>query len=105
MSTRPAPSIPSNLDRYDTTPEITGRICAYRRGEISFAELVDELGKRDYARPSHYDATDWGSEGAESFDHHEAGTTGELRQARSLNLLSDVEYEAIVSAGLRAHGA
>jgi hypothetical protein len=97
-------SIPGNLHVYDTTPEITGEIVAYRKGELSFAELFDRLTAHDYSDPTHYgERHDLNS--LEGVDHHEAGTTGELRQARAIGLLTENEYEAIVSGALRAHGA
>lgn len=97
-------TIPGNLDSYNTTDDITGRIVAYRKGEISFAELYDELSNRDYIDPSHY-GQHLTQNQLEEVDYHEAGTTGELRQARSVGLLTENEYEAIVSGALRSHGA
>lgn len=101
---RPSPSVPTNLNRYETTPEITGRIVEYREGRVSFAELLKELSERDYKRPSHYDRP-MNINTSQDVDYHEPGTTGELRQARAIGLLSYPEYEAIVSGSLRAHGA
>lgn len=101
---RPAPSVPTNIDGYRWTPQITGEIIKYRQGKIPFADLYDALSKHDYKAPTHY-GQHLDLNELEGVDHHEPGTTGELRQARALNLLSDVEYEAIVSESLRAHGA
>jgi hypothetical protein len=94
--------ISNNIAAYPQSDAITGRILAYRNGAISFHELLGELSHHDYAAPSHRAKT---ISEAEETDYHEVGTTGELRQARALGLLTDVEYEAIVSGGLRAHGA
>lgn len=98
--------VPANLSSYPTS-EISDKIVEYREGRMSFAQLVDELGKHDYAAPSHYraDGQGRGMQEIDEADHHEVGTTGELRQARSLGLLTDEEYEEIVSSALRAHGA
>lgn len=102
---RTSAAIPANIDTYtgSHTPEITGRILAYRRGEISFHELLGDLGTHDFKDPSHYASHD--NADIESADRAEPGTTGELALANDIGLLSDPEYEAIVSAGLRSHGA
>jgi hypothetical protein len=94
--------VTENLAAYPQSDAITGKILSYREGHLSFAELLKDLSEHDYNAPSH----DVGSmPEAEETDHHEVGTTGELRQARALGLLTGAEYEAIVSGGLRAHGA
>jgi hypothetical protein len=96
--------IPANLANWPQTPEITGRILAYREGEITFAQLVKELSERDYEMPSHYLKHGDVYEISEEADHMEPGTIGELHQARAIGLLSDTELETIMSATLRAHG-
>ena len=48
-------SIPKNWAAWPHSPQITGRIVAYRNGEISFAQLLDELSQYDWKRPAHYD--------------------------------------------------
>jgi hypothetical protein len=98
------PEVPENLAGYRTTLEITGRIVAYREGEIPFAQLVDELSHHDYKDPTRYGETHT-VDSLEGADYSEPGTVGELYQARSIGLLSDVELETILSATLRAHGA
>lgn len=90
---------------WDHTPEITGRILDYRDGKIPFAQLLDELAKRDYVDPPHY------AEHGDILDISEAasrdtpGSVHELTIARDRRLLTSPEYEAILSAILRAHGA
>jgi hypothetical protein len=90
---------------WDHTPEITGRIIAYRNGDISFDTLLKELSERDYKPPSHYSKHGDVYEIAEEADRDEPGTWGEVQDARNRGLLTGPEYEAIASATLRAHGA
>ena len=97
--------IPANLANWPSSPEITGRIVAYRKGEISFAQLVKELSERDCTTPSHYLEHGDVYEISEAADHHAPRTIGELYQADAIGLLSDAELETILSAALRAHGA
>ena len=96
--------IPDTIDRYPQTPEITGRIIAYREGKITWAVLFKELTERDYADPSHY-GQHINHNTIEAADHFAPGTTGELHQAGAIGLLDPTEYEAILSGALRAHGA
>ena len=85
--------------------DITEQIVAYRNGQTSFADLLKSLAERDYDTPSRYKKSGQSWEDIDEADAFEPGTTGELMQAHAIGLLSDPEYEAIVSAGLRAHGA
>ena len=87
------------------SPAITGRIRAYRAGEIPFATLLTELSERDYARPAHFDAHGDVREISEAADHFAPGTWGEVTRACDTGLLTGPEYEAIASGALRSHGA
>lgn len=90
---------------WEHTPEITGRILAYREGQLPFAELLDELSKHDYADPPHYSRHGDSYTISEEADPFTPGTWGEVRRARNRGLLTRPEYEAIASGALRAHGA
>ncbi len=96
--------MPENLAGYRTTPEITGRIVAYREDEIPFAQLVDELSRHDYKTPTRYGEVH-NVNTLEDADCSEPGTVGELHQANAIGLLSDAELETILSAALRAQAA
>jgi hypothetical protein len=82
--------------------EITDMIESYRRGEIAFDRLRDELANREYATPSRFDPDDPDSTINNPYDsdpvYGEEGTWDEVEKAYWGGLLTDEEYDAISDA-------
>jgi hypothetical protein len=80
--------------------DITDIIVAYRQGETTWDELVENLTTRKYATPSRYEnrpKTMAETEGYwEGVSYREDGTWDEVRRARNRGLLTSPEYLDLV---------
>ncbi len=88
--------------------EITDRIRAYRRGEVLFTDLIEELSTRTYKTPSRYESELHGTLEADALGiggegYPEEGTWDEVASAQNRGLLTFDEFIAISEAAWNYH--
>ncbi len=86
---------------------ITERIQAYRRGDITFERLVEELSTRNYPAPARFDDPLHGRLEADAnrdgIDYPEDGTFDEVSVAWARQELTNEEFAAISDAAYTHH--
>ncbi|MES1975739.1 MAG: hypothetical protein V4472_25050 [Pseudomonadota bacterium] len=100
--------VPPQLARF-ATPEVTGRIVAYRSGKITLGQLASEFAARTFVTPARLANKRAGESTREMYARVEdatydtPGSWDEVDEARSTGLLSHDDYLALTRAVHAGH--